>query len=381
MKITVNFSELLGKLGFPNAVLSDKSVDEKLKNIIFMVSQDETLVVGYNAFTFCRTRLESAEATDVHGNWQFQVKASDLNKILSAYTNMYKTKVETVEIEDSGVRIKVTIHEQALDEQDSRLSQNSTFELESAPILPGIDKEIHTEFPEIGSAITSGDILLYLDSLIPMMSNDSANSISSRVNFAADYAFVTSSHWSAFLKNKLPEEFSNLCLGYTSAVFLKKLCEGLDSICVARFNNYLCIEAGATQAFMRYKPVKIKYAAFVEKKSNETGFKIDRLYLKDVLKRMGVVSPEGKMSVVSADTLLVETATFQQEVPLLATKGSAVGIKVNISVPAMIQLILGKDDVFAEDLYMYFVPTSRGHMVYLCDKSGAWFTNAQVTNA
>lgn len=381
MKISVDFAELGSVLGYPNAVLSDKSVDEKLKNIIFMVSPEETLVVGYNAFTFCRTRLENVEVEGVTKEWQFQVKASELTKIMSAFSSLYKTKVEKLDFEDSGVRIKVTVHELAVKEEDARLSQDSTFEMENAPVLAGIDKEIHTEFPDQVSAVTSGDLLLYLDSLIPLMTNDSANSISSRMNFADDYVFTTSPHWSAFIKNRLTDEFKNLCLGYTSATFLKKLCEGLDGVCVARLDNYLCIEAGSTQAFMRYKPVKIKYSAFIAKKSEEHGIRLDRLYFKDVLKRMGIVSPDGKMSIVNAETLLVENETFQQEVPLLAAKGNAVGIKFSVSIPAMVQLILGKDEVFADDIFLYFVPTTRGHMLYLRDKSGAWFTNAQVVNA
>lgn len=381
MKISVNFSELGSVLSFPNAILSDKSVDDKIKNIIFVVSKDETLVVGYNAFTFCRTRLEGVEAEDVNGTWQFQIKASELNKIISAFSNLYKTKVEKIDFEDSGVRIKITVHEQAVNEEDARLAQDSTFEMENAPILPGIDKEIHTVFPEQVNMITSGDLLLYLDSLIPMMTNDASNSISSKLNFAPDYAFVTATHWSAFVKNRLTEEFHNLCLGYSSATFLKKLCEGVESVCVARLDNYLCVESGATQAFMRYKPVKIKYSAFVAKKSNETGIRLDRLYFKDVLKRMGIISPEGKMSIVDGDTLVVENETFQQGVPLLASKGNAVGIKFNVSIPAMVQLILGKDDVFGEDIFLYFVPTTRGHLLYVSDKTGAWFTNAQVVNA
>lgn len=381
MKISVNFAELRSVLGYSDAVLSDKSVEEKIKNVIFVVTNEETQVIGYNAFTFCRTRLEDVIVEDVNNTWQFQIKASELNKIMSAFSSLYKTKVERLDFEDDGVRIKITVHELAVKEEDARLAQDSVFEMENAPILPAIDKEIHIEFPEQVNMITSGDLLLYLDSLIPLMSNDGNGSISSRMNFAEDYVFTTSSHWSAFIKNRLTEEFYNLCLGYSSASFLKKMCEGTESVCVARLDHYLCIEAGATQAFMRYKPVKVKYSAFVTKKSNEHGIRIDRLYFKDVLKRMSIASTEGRMAIVNGETLMVENETFQQEVPLLAAKGNAVGIKFNVSINTMSQLILGKDDVFGEDLFIYFVPTTRGHMLYLSDKTGAWFTNAQVVNA
>ena len=40
---------------------------------------------------------------------------------------------------------------------------------------------------------------------------------------------------------------------------------------------------------MRYQKVKINYSMYVSKRSKDKGFVVDRLYLKDVLRRMSTV--------------------------------------------------------------------------------------------
>ena len=122
MKLTLDFSELVSVLGFSNTILSDKSVDDKLKNVIFMVSEKGCKAVGYNACTFHRTELKSAEVEDISDDgWEFQVKASELNKIVSSFSSLYKTKVEKISFEKEGVKVRLTVYEEPIDEKDARL--------------------------------------------------------------------------------------------------------------------------------------------------------------------------------------------------------------------------------------------------------------------
>lgn len=381
MKISVDFKELSKVLGYSNAVLSDKSVDEKIKNIIFLVRPEEVQIVGYNALTFCRTRLEEPLIEGVSDSgWEFQIKASELNKIVSSYSNLYKTEVNHIDFEEDNVRIKIVVHEVAKEEADEKLSRDSTFEMENAPILTNISAKIKTEFPEEVSMVSCGDLNLYIDALFPLVSNDASASIGSKLNFAADYVFNISSSMSAFFVNKLSEEFQDLTLGYSSVGFLKKLCEGNETIGVAKTDKYLCIDAGSTQAFMQYNRVKINYKMYVEKKAKDLGIVLDRLYFKDVLKRMGISSSEGKL-IVGDEDITVMNDNFQQEIPLNGKKDGTEGVSIKFSIPVMEKLILGSDSVFSNDLYIYFVPTVRGYMMYIQDKTGSWLSNAQVTKA
>ena len=299
---------------------------------------------------------------------------------MSAFSNLYKTKVEKIDFEDDNVRIKITVHEVPLDaEKDYKLAQDSIFEVENAPILAKILKDIKTEFPSECNGVVSSDVLLYLSSLLPLMSNDNSNSTASKLNFAEDYIFTINSSCSAFFQNKLPEEFKGITLGYSSVGFLKKLCEGTDMVSVAKTDLYLCIESGQTQAFMRYKPIKINYRNYITKKSKEKGIVIDRLYLKDVLKRMCSISSDGKMSIANAEFLSVMNDVFQQEVPLENCKEGTSGISFKVSIPILNSLILGSDDLFSSNLFVYFVETARSYIIYIQDKSGAWFSSTQAT--
>ena len=159
MKFSADFSELAKALDFCNIILNDKTVEEKMRNVIFMVRPEGVTAVGYNALTFAKQTLEKASVDEVDpAGYDFQVKSSDLNKIISSFNSLYKTKVETVDFELDGVRIKVTVHEVAIKEEDERLNQSPEFFLECPPILANIKKEISMEFPEdfdgVGSRMT-----------------------------------------------------------------------------------------------------------------------------------------------------------------------------------------------------------------------------------
>lgn len=378
MKLRVNYSELQSVLGYVNTILSDKTVDEKMKNVIFLVEDGLATVVGYSSLTFSRTKLNDCETEGVEDKWSFQVKSSELNKIISSYNNLYKTKVDYIDFVEFKNKIKVVIHEEAIKEEDSRLSQTGNFLLDNIPLLEAIKREITLDFPEETDSILSSDLLLYIDSLFPLMSNDSASSLVSKLNFAKDYIFVTASYISSFFVNRLPDAFKDLTLGYSSVNFLKRLCDGVESIDVQRLDKYLCIESGMTEAFLRYQRVKVKHEPYVNRMNSDNGIVLDRLYLKDVLKRMSVSSQDGVAKMVE-DGLEVSNEGFTQIIPLNNKKGEVDTLRFKMSVPVMVKTILGDDNVMPEELFLYFVKTgASGYLLYVKDSTGAWFSVIQV---
>lgn len=380
MKAKVSYSELSSVLGYVNTILSDKTVDDKMKNVIFLVEEEDVTVVGYSALTFARTKLNNVEIEGVEGKWDFQVKSAELNKIIASYSTLYKTKVDFIEFEKtpSSNKIKVIVHEEAIKEEDSRLSQTGRFLLDSVPILDSVNKEIHMDFPEDSDSILSGDLLFYIDSLFPLMSNDSSSSLVSKLNFSNDYIFVMASYISSFFVNKLPDSFKDVTLGYSSVNFLKKLCEGVESINVQRIDRYLCIQSGMTEAFLKYQKVKVKHDSYVKRMSTDNGIVLDRLYLKDVLKRMMVSSQDGVAQMKELG-LEVSNNGFMQVIPVNKKKGEVDNLKFKISVPVLVKTILGNDSVFPDELFLYFVKTGpTGYLLYVKDATGGWFSTIQV---
>ena len=78
--------------------------------------------------------------------------------------------------------------------------------------------------------------------------------------------------------------------------------------------------------------------------------------------------------------MFVNNSNFNQTIPL-NNKKDADGVSFNISIPVLEKTILGKDEVFTNDLFIYFVDTARGYLVFLSDSTGAWFSSTQVTKA
>lgn len=378
MKITVSYQELSEVMNFSSGVLSDKSVEEKMKNVIFLVKEGSVKVCFYTALTFCRTELENAEIEELNGEeWVFQVKAADLMKVIGGFSSLYKTKVEKFEFEEFRNKIRVSVSETAIKEEDSRMNQVSVFDLDNVPVLDSISKDIRMEFPEDADVVPSGDILLYVDSLLPLMTNDSATSTGSKLNFAEDYVFVLSSSMSAFFKNKLPDAFKGTTLGYSSVSFLKKLSSKGD-ISVKKLDKYLCVSVGLVEAFMRHQPIKIKYQQFVTRFKKDDGLVLNRLYFKDVLRRMGGVSTDGRCTILENGDLSVENDQFSQVIPVDKTKGNVTGISFKISVPIIEKLIVGQDNVFPETMFIYFLKVSSSYSIFFTDKTGSWFSQAQV---
>lgn len=379
MKFKVDFNELGKVLDFTNIILNDKTVEDKMKNVIFMVRPEEVTAVGYNALTFSKSVLESAEIVDVDPEgFDFQVRSSDLNKLVASFNNLSKTKVEEVDFETDGVRILVTIHEVAKEEKDHRLTQNCEFRLECPPILSNIKKEISISFPEDCDGVGSGDLLLYIDSLFPLLVNDNANGSGSKMNFADDYVFVISSVASGFFKNKLPDSFKGITLGYSSVNFLKKLCMIEENdVAVSRLEKYICVQSGGIQAFLRFMPVKPTHKMYLKRLSKDNGLVVDRLYLKDVLKRMGNMSADGK--VLISEDMEVTNDNFNQIIPIVKKKGNVDGAGFKISIPVIEKSILGLDQVFSSELFIYLVEAGRGYSMFVSDQTGAWFSLVQVS--
>ena len=129
---------------------------------------------------------------------------------------------------------------------------------------------------------------------------------------------------------------------------------------------------------MRCKKPTIQYKTYIDRLKKDVGIVVDRFYLKDVLRRMGNISTDGTMR-VSGEDLIVENNNFQQVIPLIKAKEGAERVAFKVSIYAITSAILGKDDVFKNDVFIYLIPKAHGYMLYMMDNSGAWLTVSQVT--
>lgn len=378
----MKYEELSSSMGFVNTILGDKTINEDFRNAIFIVRGDKVELVGYSALAFTRVALLSSKVTRDDGDpedWFFQVKAGELNKIIGSYASLFKTHVTEVEFSKDGSRIKMAVHEEpnSDEEADKRLAQVSRFRMNSPLIMDSIKKEITTEFPENPETMLTSDISLYVSSLFPLVTNESSSSPSSTMYFADDYVFVISSSSSSFFKNKLSDAFKGYSLGYSAVNFLKKVVDSCESVNVCKNDRYLCLETENIQAFLRHKRMGFNYKTFVDRMSKENGIVLNRLYFKDVLKRMSIQGGNGT-ALIKEDNLELSNDEFFQVIPLDNKKGEVEGISFKMPVSLVIKSIIGADGVFPESLRIYITKSNPGYSLFISDSMGAWFSTLQV---
>lgn len=382
MKVIVKYEELSSSMSFVNTILGDKTIKEDFKNAMFLVRGGKVELVGYSALAFTRVKLESSEVIRNDGegsDWFFQVKAGELNKIIGSYTSLFKTHVDKVEFSKDGSRVKLSVYEEpnSEEESDKRLAQVSSFRMNSPVIIESIKKEVLMDFPSESETLLTGDISLYVSSLFPLVTNESASSPSSTMYFDDEYVFVISSSASSFFKNKLPDAFKGYALGYSAVNFLKKVVESCESISVCKEDRYICLETENVQAFLRHKKMGFNYKGFVQRFSKDNGIVIDRLYFKDVLKRMSIRGGNGSIS-VKGENLELSNEEFFQVIPIEKSKGDVEGVSFKVPTSLLSKAIIGVDEVFPGSLRMYFVKGSPGYSLFISDGMGAWFSTLQV---
>lgn len=370
-------------MGYLNSVLSDKVLEEKLKNIIFLIGEKKVSLVAFGPLVFSRVILEKAEVSGVEAGEEktFQIKASGLNNMLSSFSNLYKTHVDEIEFSEEGIKIKAIVHEEANEGESKDFSNDIKYLFDSAKIGKHIMAEIHEEFPSEDVVSTEcGEVLLYLDSLMPLLSSGTSGTLSNKIHFADDYVFVLGASLVSFYKNRLPKEsFSNITLGSSSLVFLKKLCDTSDYICSIKTDKYLCVESGNIQAFIKYKPVNIKYNLYLDKFSKDIGVSVNRLYLKDILRRMGYSHNDCVMSIDDRGGMTMKNESIHQIIPLESVKEETKGLTFKTSIPVLEKAILGSDNMFTDSVFIYMVKMAGGsYSIYLKDKTGSWLSSFQA---
>ena len=90
------------------------------------------------------------------------------------------------------------------------------------------------------------------------------------------------------------------------------------------------------------------------------------------------MSTDSSLKILENGDINVENQTFSQVIPVEKVKGevSDVGFKITVSV--IEKLLVGKDTLFPENVFMYIKKAGSGYALFFADKTGSWFSMTQV---
>lgn len=375
----LDYDNLVYLLDNATSVTSDSALKDADKTIFFLIKDEgESIAVAKNSDLFIRVKF-TPELVKEAGN--VQVNSSELSKILGTFSNLSRTRVESIEFKVHKSKVQVIVHESALDEDYQDFAGDTSYSLDSINIKEKTLQDISVEFDDENAVdVDSMKLDIVLSTLLPIM--DSKKGLNNnQIHFASDQIFVMDNRSQIFYKNILPEVFSNSSFRYTSVAYMRKLIQTSNHLRVVISGNKFAIrsESGEVEAYINQLGVRFNYKPTLEKITKENGIILDRAFLKDIIRRLSIMGSDPKVS-IQEDGVHITTESFSRVIPISNSKGNVEGMEFKVNSSLLASMIIGDDSVMSNNLFLYLEPVKpRGIQLTISDDSGAFLSNTKVS--
>lgn len=375
----LDYDNLVYLLDNATSVTSDSALKDADKTIFFLIKDEgESIAVAKNSDLFIRVKF-TPELVKEAGN--VQVNSSELSKILGTFSNLSRTRVESIEFKVHKSKVQVIVHESALDEDYQDFAGDTSYSLDSINIKEKTLQDISVEFDDENAVdVDSIELDIVLSTLLPIM--DSKKGLNNnQIHFASDQIFVMDNRSQIFYKNILPEVFSNSSFRYTSVAYMRKLIQTSNHLRVVISGNKFAIrsESGEVEAYINQLGVRFNYKPTLEKITKENGIILDRAFLKDIIRRLSIMGSDPKVS-IQEDGVHITTESFSRVIPISNSKGNVEGMEFKVNSSLLASMIIGDDSVMSNNLFLYLEPVKpRGIQLTISDDSGAFLSNTKVS--
>lgn len=375
----LDYDNLVYLLDNATSVTSDSALKDADKTIFFLIKDEgESIAVAKNSDLFIRVKF-TPELVKEAGN--VQVNSSELSKILGTFSNLSRTRVESIEFKVHKSKVQVIVHESALDEDYQDFAGDTSYSLDSINIKEKTLQDISIEFDDENAVdVDSMELDIVLSTLLPIM--DSKKGLNNnQIHFASDQIFVMDNRSQIFYKNILPEVFSNSSFRYTSVAYMRKLIQTSNHLRIVISGNKFAIrsESGEVEAYINQLGVRFNYKPTLEKITKENGIILDRAFLKDIIRRLSIMGSDPKVS-IQEDGVHITTESFSRVIPISNSKGNVEGMEFKVNSSLLASMIIGDDSVMSNNLFLYLEPVKpRGIQLTISDDSGAFLSNTKVS--
>lgn len=375
----LDYDNLVYLLDNATSVTSDSALKDADKTIFFLIKDEgESIAVAKNSDLFIRVKF-TPELVKESGN--VQVNSSELSKILGTFSNLSRTRVESIEFKVHKSKVQVIVHESALDEDYQDFAGDTSYSLDSINIKEKTLQDISVEFDDENAVdVDSMELDIVLSTLLPIM--DSKKGLNNnQIHFASDQIFVMDNRSQIFYKNILPKVFSNSSFRYTSVAYMRKLIQTSNHLRVVISGNKFAIrsESGEVEAYINQLGVRFNYKPTLEKITKENGIILDRAFLKDIIRRLSIMGSDPKVS-IQEDGVHITTESFSRVIPISNSKGNVEGMEFKVNSSLLASMIIGDDSVMSNNLFLYLEPMKpRGIQLTISDDSGAFLSNTKVS--
>lgn len=396
MKLFFNsYSDLLSNLSDISEVSDYSLSSEDTKNIIFRITGEKVELIGFNRFiTLIRTVDPELVSVDNDNDEPFlmSIRSKELVDFLNSYKGLRKTEVKEISLElindDKIILCKVLERQQDEDESPIQVDDSgylvSTWSFNNLGVKPNMLPFINKVTPEVETEVVSTQIIkMYTSELLPLIQQ--GTNLYSKVSFGADdedYAVVFNQALLMFMRNYLGSAFKGVCLSYTAVSFIDKVICQYDSASICKTDTDIYFQCEGTKAFISYDNRLPDYKMYISMLTKECYFTVDRLYLKDILRRLSLLKDNVEVHIdIENSTLHLKNSKFNQEIQILNMQGMEGIEKRNFKImPDVLSkafLSNGEDD--ASELYIYYaMQANKTAILQFGDEVENWFSSVSI---
>lgn len=396
MKLVCDFKALLSALNNISVVADDSNSVDDIKNIIFyfdkgLNSVHNFTLLGVNNYIVYKHYLDNQneytvefDEKDTADIMYMQIKTKDLISVLKTYSGLYRTKPESLTfiLLDNGM-IECQVVERDLTDDSTK---NSTWTFNNVPMKELILRNIESSvtFPYVID-MSKEDFVRHITSMKDILTPNVTNYLGN-VMFDEEYVYAIQQAFLTFMNNRIKQKnvFVKISLSYKIVQFMDKVLCKQENFKIARNGDKLYISTSTSESFIRVSDRVTDYQAYVKGIEKYKGFSVDRLLLKDNLKRL-TLGDDTVVTVIvkpSAEKITLRTQRYRQDIDMLSQVNISdmSDFSFEISKDIFNKIIIGDDKDFSPNTFFYFTePNNERKMsIYLTDDTEEWFTRIHV---
>lgn len=408
MKFVCEYAELVNNLVDMSSVVEDPLSNEEMRNIIFKFEKNEeknkvTLIGVNQIIIFKRPLREEAYSVELDdadlrdGIMYMQIKSKDLLSCLNSYKTLRRTRADeiTLTLNERGKMICNILEKDTSTEQP----HISVWEFNNLPIKESVRRMIIVETPTEGvTTFNAVNILFHTRSLLPILVN--TPSLYGSMMIGEDYVVGFNAAFIAMMQNQMKDGgiFKDIKLSYRAIAFMDKvICNGVKvagvgdaegdnvdwSVDIARTDERLYFRTANSEAFIIYDTKLAEYKPYISMFKRDHKIVLDRWYLKDVLKHVGLVNETVEVTINLEDNVVYfKNSKSKLEVMIDDQTGmegfSVISFKVMPDI--LSKAIIGSDVEFEKPQFqMWVCPNQNGNaVIVLNDTTNMWYSLIKV---
>lgn len=399
MKISFNYETLLANLQLISNIVEDPLSSEDDRSVLFNVTDGVLKMLGVSPVITYKKTVASDKYKLIDGdNFSFVIKSRELINFLSTFKTLRRTAVESVTFESNSTKIKciVTEYRKYTKEETEKIEQeiawgsskdprderfHSSWVFDNIPIQPRKKAFIELQAPEMElySETENKEFTLLSESVIPIVID--SPTIYGYLTFTDKYIVAFNQAYTTIMKNFLiGDTFTNIRLSYRTLSFIGKIITNSEGIQYGKTDRHIYFKTDDSESFIIYDTKLTPFEKQLSLFSDEKRLSVDRIYLKDIIKRFSLINDVMELSINPTDRkITLSNKKLVQELPILSDINFDDNISFKLTPTVLDNAIIGKDSTFmvadnpdSTETYIYYNQDKK--TICFGDHTGIWFS-------